>query len=71
MAYTWDAAGNLLSDGVYTYAYDQEQRLVGVTGPGLAWSRVKTWAECPQITHLLSPLMRCGTAPLAPSQHML
>ncbi len=38
VAYTWDAAGNLLSDGVYTYSYDPEQRLVGVTGPGLAWS---------------------------------
>ncbi len=35
--YTWDDAGNLLADGVYTYSYDPEQRLVAVTGAGLDW----------------------------------
>lgn len=30
-AYTWDANGNLLSDGLLTYAYDQANRLKTVT----------------------------------------
>jgi len=34
--YTWDDNGNLLSDGVYTYSYDHANRLVGVSGAGLA-----------------------------------
>ena len=34
--YTWDGNGNLLSDGVYTYSYDHANRLVGVSGAGLA-----------------------------------
>ena len=44
--YTWDAAGNLRADGVYTYAYDPEQRLVGVTAPGLDWARATTRTAC-------------------------
>ncbi len=31
-AYTWDANGNLLSDGLLTYAYDQANRLKAVRG---------------------------------------
>jgi RHS repeat-associated protein len=31
VAYTWDANGNLLSDGVYSYTYDGANRLTGVT----------------------------------------
>jgi RHS repeat-associated protein len=31
VAYTWDAKGNLLSDGVYSYTYDGANRLTGVT----------------------------------------
>jgi RHS repeat-associated protein len=38
IAYTWDYSGNLLSDGVYTYTYDAANRLVGVSGAGLAVS---------------------------------
>ncbi len=34
--YTWDDNGNLLSDEVYTYSYDHANRLVGVSGAGLA-----------------------------------
>jgi YD repeat-containing protein len=30
-AYAWDANGNLLSDGVYSYTYDGANRLTGVT----------------------------------------
>jgi YD repeat-containing protein len=28
--YTYDAAGNVTSDGVHTYTYDAENRVVGV-----------------------------------------
>lgn len=31
--YTWDANGNLLSDGVNTYTYDSANRLTTVHGP--------------------------------------
>jgi RHS repeat-associated protein len=31
VAYTWDANGNLLSDGVYSHTYDGANRLTGVT----------------------------------------
>jgi RHS repeat-associated protein len=31
VTYTWDANGNLLSDGVNTYTYDSANRLIGVT----------------------------------------
>src|SRR5206468_2635885 len=34
VAYIYDADGNLTSDGVNTYAYDQQNRLISVTGPG-------------------------------------
>ena len=34
--YTWDNNGNLLSDGVYTYSYNNANRLVGVSGAALA-----------------------------------
>lgn len=34
--YTLDDNGNLLSDEVYTYSYDHANRLVGVSGAGLA-----------------------------------
>jgi RHS repeat-associated protein len=30
--YTWDANGNLLSDGVYTYTYSHADRLISVSG---------------------------------------
>ena len=30
--YSWDANGNLLDDGVNTYAYDSANRLVSVSG---------------------------------------
>lgn len=32
-SYTWDANGNLLSDGVNTYTYNTANRLVGVSSP--------------------------------------
>ena len=32
VAYTWDANGNLISDGVNTYTYNHANRLVGVSG---------------------------------------
>jgi RHS repeat-associated protein len=35
-AYTYDANGNLVSDGVRTYAWDAENRLVGITYPGVS-----------------------------------
>jgi YD repeat-containing protein len=38
IAYTWDANGNLLSDGARSYTYDHANRLVGVNGVGLAVS---------------------------------
>jgi len=31
VAYTWDANGNLLNDGVYTYTYDAADRLITTT----------------------------------------
>jgi YD repeat-containing protein len=31
---TWDADGNLLSDGLRDYAWDAENRLIGITYPG-------------------------------------
>src|SRR6202166_2993467 len=34
-AFTYDADGNLLSDGARTYAWDAESRVVGITYPGL------------------------------------
>ncbi|HXM70358.1 MAG TPA: peptidase C39, partial [Thermoanaerobaculia bacterium] len=34
-AFTYDAAGNLLSDGQRNYAWDAESRVVGITYPGL------------------------------------
>ena len=34
--YSYDAAGNLLNDGVHSYAYDAENRLVSVDGGGTA-----------------------------------
>jgi len=33
-ALTWDADGNLLSDGTRTYSWDAENRLVGISYPG-------------------------------------
>jgi RHS repeat-associated protein len=36
--YTWDANGNLLSDGVNTYAYDKANRLKSFTGASLSAS---------------------------------
>ncbi len=36
--YTWDANGNLLSDGVNTYTYNHANRLVSVSGPQSAFS---------------------------------
>jgi RHS repeat-associated protein len=38
MTYTWDANGNLLSDGVNTYTYDASNRLKTVSGTGYAAS---------------------------------
>jgi RHS repeat-associated protein len=35
-AYTFDANGNLLSDGVYTYTYDSANRLTGLSKDGTA-----------------------------------
>ena len=32
---TYDADGNLTNDGVYTYTYDAEGRVTGMTGGGL------------------------------------
>jgi hypothetical protein len=32
--YAWDANGNLLSDGVYTYTFNHANQLVGVSGAG-------------------------------------
>ena len=34
-AFSYDANGNLLSDGVRSYAWDAESRLVAITYPGL------------------------------------
>ena len=34
MRYTYDAKGNLLTDGVNSYSYDYEDRQTGMTGPG-------------------------------------
>ncbi len=31
MTYTWDANGNLLSDGIFTFTYDNVNRLITVT----------------------------------------
>ena len=31
ITHTWDANGNLLHDGVYTYTYDYENRLTAVS----------------------------------------
>ena len=30
--YTYDAAGNVTNDGVHSYGYDSENRIVGVDG---------------------------------------
>jgi RHS repeat-associated protein len=38
VAYTWNANGNLINDGVYTYTYDTVNRLSNVTGAGLTAS---------------------------------
>jgi RHS repeat-associated protein len=38
ITYTWDANGNLLSDGVNTYAYDKANRLKSFTGVSLSAS---------------------------------
>jgi YD repeat-containing protein len=38
IAYTWDANGNLLSDGARSYTYDAANRLIGLNGVGLAVS---------------------------------
>jgi YD repeat-containing protein len=38
VAYTWDDNGNLLDDGVNTYAYDHANRLMTVTGPEITAS---------------------------------
>jgi RHS repeat-associated protein len=38
VAFTWDANGNLLNDGVLTYTYDTANRLSSVTGSGLTAS---------------------------------
>jgi RHS repeat-associated protein len=37
-AYTWDANGNLLSDGSKDYVYDQANRLTNINANDLAWS---------------------------------
>lgn len=34
--YVWDDNGNVISDGVYTYTYDTADRLIGMSGTGLA-----------------------------------
>jgi RHS repeat-associated protein len=41
-AYTWDANGNLLADGVLTYTYDAANRLIAVT-QGLTQSTLYTY----------------------------
>ena len=33
VAYTWDDNGNLLSDGINTFAYDNANRLISITNP--------------------------------------
>ncbi|MGQ0602628.1 MAG: RHS repeat domain-containing protein [Anaerolineales bacterium] len=38
VAFTWDANGNLVNDGVFTYTYDTANRLSTVTGSGLTAS---------------------------------
>jgi RHS repeat-associated protein len=38
ITYTWDANGNMLSDGVNTYAYDKANRLKSFTGASLSAS---------------------------------
>ena len=38
VAFTWDNNGNLLSDGVSSYAYDTANRLAGVTQGGTAYT---------------------------------
>jgi len=38
VTYTWDANGNLLSDGIKTYTYDSANRLKAVSGQQLAVS---------------------------------
>jgi RHS repeat-associated protein len=37
-AYTWDANGNLLSDGSKMYLYNSANQLITITATGLAWS---------------------------------
>jgi RHS repeat-associated protein len=41
---TYDANGRLVSDGTFTYSYDVQGRLTGVTGPGAN----KTWTITPE-----------------------
>jgi len=36
--YTWDNNGNLLTKGSYSYAWDYDDRLVGIAGPSLTQS---------------------------------
>ena len=38
VSFTWDAAGNLLNDGVRTYTYDGANRLTTLSGAGLSQS---------------------------------
>ena len=38
MNYAWDDNGNLLWDGKYSYTYDRANRLVSVSGVGVAAS---------------------------------
>ncbi len=38
ITYTWDANGNLLSDGAKSYTYDHANRLVGVNRSGVSVS---------------------------------
>jgi len=38
VAYQWDAKGNLLSDGAWTYSYDHANRLTAVSGQPSAFS---------------------------------
>ncbi len=39
-SYTYDASGNLTSDGTYTYTYDAEGRLATMVGPTLNFSAI-------------------------------
>jgi YD repeat-containing protein len=54
VTYTWDANGNLLSDGSKTYLYDQANQLMGITATGL------TWSACTKYLGRADPVGRVG-----------